>query len=371
MYKSLEDLHNEFPWKTYSRFRDLAHRYGFKNDVEIKQFFDEQVMHDEKLKKPIFLPIYSKNSNSYQFDTFIQSNRKLKNSKDKTKYYPFLIFINVNTRKAYSYQMKNKGSKEILRCLNIFKNDVKIINSLTSDQDSSYLNKDVLLFMNSNNIDYRTTKDENHNVLGIINRFIRTLRDLNHEQFFTENTMNKLVNEYNNTKHSSIDKTPNEMNENDEIEYIADKNTETLMKKETNSFNIGDHVRIILEKNKIGKNRSNLSNYAYIIDDHDGNNYLIKSKDNSVDSYPAYRLVKCDDRYKIANTIKSGKRGIIDKIIDYDEKNDKYHVLYDEGTKDYILAKNLRESNPSKLSSMEREFWANKSNIPIKIRQWF
>lgn len=57
MYKSLEDLHNEFPWKTYSRFRDLAHRYGFKNDVEIKQFFDEQVMHDQKLK----------NQFSYQF----------------------------------------------------------------------------------------------------------------------------------------------------------------------------------------------------------------------------------------------------------------------------------------------------------------
>lgn len=56
--------------------------------------------------------------------------------------------------------------------------------------------------------------------------------------------MNKLVDEYNQSAYSSTAKTPDKMISNDEIEYIADKNAETLMKNEVNKFNEGDHVRM-------------------------------------------------------------------------------------------------------------------------------
>ena len=81
-------------------------------------------------------------------------------------------------------------------------------------------------------------------------------------------------------------------------------------------------------------------------------------------------MVKCDDRYKLAATIKSGKRGIVEEILAYDSKNDRYKVRYDEDTIDYIPSKNLREANPLKLSQMEREYWVEQDDIPIKIRKY-
>lgn len=53
------------------------------------------------------------------------------------------------------------------------------------------------------------------------------------------------------------------------------------MKKDVNKFNDGEHNRIVLMKNKIGKNRSNISDKAYIIDRKRGNNNLIASEPQS------------------------------------------------------------------------------------------
>ncbi len=96
-------------------------------------------------------------------------------------------------------------------------------------------------------------------MLGIINRFMRTIRDLNNGQNFTEERMQQLVSEYNNTPHTGIDnETPNnDMNADKEQEYIQSK-IQTSAKNEYH-FNIDDHVRIVLDKAKIGKNRTNLS----------------------------------------------------------------------------------------------------------------
>ena len=51
----------------------------------------------------------------------------------------FLVFININTRKAYAYPMKNKGTFDVINALHKFFNDVKEVKVLCSDQDSAYL----------------------------------------------------------------------------------------------------------------------------------------------------------------------------------------------------------------------------------------
>lgn len=357
-YETLNDLFIDFPWRTEKKFIPLAQRHGFE-EKEIKKFLRSQAFHDEKIKKPKFLPIYSKIGDSYQMDTLIQKRAR-----------PFLIVININTRKANAYMMQNKGAKEVKKALEKFFDETPVVKTLVSDQDSAYLSNDVLTFLKSKNVSYRTTEDNNHNVLGIINRFMRTLRDLNDGKNFTEERMQQLVSEYNATPHSGIDnETPDNMDEDKEKEYIKAK-TQTFNENEYH-FNDGDHVRIVLDKVKIGKNRTNLSKEAYIIDGKVGNQWLISSIDGSVDKYPGWRLVKCDDRYKIAETIKGGKRGIVSKIISYDGRTDKYKVEYSEGTIDTISAKNLREGDPLRLSPMEREYWIKQKVIPVKIRQWF
>ena len=357
-YNSLQELFDDFPWKTPGKFIPLAKRFGFTNENEIKAFLKDKAPHDEKVVEPVFLPIFSKSKDSYQFDTMFLSGVN-----------PYLVFININTRKAWIYKMKNKGANAVKLALEEFFADVKNVKSLTSDQDSAYLSDVVITYLKSKNVAYRTTEDNNHNVLGIINRFIRTLRDLN----INENNVFKILDEYNNTPHKSIDnKTPNEMTENDEDDYIHKQEEITKNIIDTYKFDIGDRVRIILEKKPLQKNRSNLSTKSYIIDSKQGNDYIIRAKDGSIDKYAGYKLVKCDSRYELADTIKNAKRGIIEKIISYDERSDKYKVLWDTDEESVIPAKNLREGFPLRLSPLERVFWTRqKSNdIPVKIRKF-
>ena len=356
---SLKELFKSFPWRSPSKFIPLAKKHGFTED-EAKEFLKRKAPHDKKLKKVKYLPIINKFGDakpSYQFDTLIQARAE-----------PYLIFININTRKAYAYKMKNKSKSSVLDALKKFLEDVPDCAILTSDRDKAYLSDDVLGFISSHGIEYHTTHNNNHNILGIINRFIRTLRDLNDERDFTEEKMKELIKEYNNSPHRGIgDLSPNEVDTENETKYVKEKLKQS---PDINDFKEGDRVRIIEDKSPIGKRRTNLSKEAYIVDGRDRNQIIIRSKDGSIDTYPAYRLIKSDKRYKLADTIKNQQREIVDKILNYNEKKDSYNIVYDEGTKDAIPSKNMRESEPIKLSPMELSYWSKQPSLPNSIKKW-
>ncbi|WP_289705248.1 hypothetical protein, partial [Bacteroides acidifaciens] len=82
-------------------------------------------------------------------------------------------------------------------------------------------------------------------------------------------------------------------------------------------------------------------------------------------------MIICKTQNKnIAQTLKGGKRGIVDKIISYDAAKNKYKIKYSEGTEDVIPAKNLREGAPTKLSNLEMDYWSKQKNIPSNIKKW-
>ena len=352
-FKSVEELHKTYPWKSINKFIPLAKKYGF-NEKEVRQYFKSNIIHDEKPPPPKFMHIYSKTPGNYNFDTFINKPN-------------YLIFININTRKAYAYELQGKGAKTVLNALNQFIKDEPNVKSLTSDQDAAYLSNDVLNFMKQHNINYHTTEDNNHNVLGIINRFMRTIRDIAGEdnKNISPDDMQQIIEMYNNSPHKSLNnKSPNEITEEDEQEYIN---------KQTNNnpydFKPDDKVRIVKAKEPLAKKRTNLSKDVYIVDSKSGNQFIVKAKDNSIDKYPGYRLVKTKNT-NVAETIKNDKRGIVNKILSYDDKKDKYRVEYEGGITQFIPAKNLREGQPTKLSQMELIYWSAKKNIPDKIKKW-
>lgn len=367
-YASLEELFKDFPWRSKAKFIPLAKRYGFTDEKAVKKFLKTRAPHDKKVKQhDRMLPIYSNEGGEYHFDTMV--------CKERSKSCYYLVFININTRKAYAYHMKDKSALEVRLAFEKFFKEMeannKKVNILRSDQDAAYLSKSFTEYLAKKNVEYFTTEDNNHNILGIINRFMRTLRDLNDQNTFTESRMNKLIQEYNSSPHRSLGGvSPNDFTEEDEIRYISDKATATDIIKQRINIKVGDRVRIILDKKVIGKNRSNLSKDCYIVDSKEGNSFIIKAEDGSIDRYSAYRLVKCDSRYPLAKTIKSGKRGIVEEILEYDVERDRYKVRYDEGTEEYIPSKNLRESAPLKLSKMEREYWAEQDEVPRKIRKY-
>ena len=353
-YDNLDNLYKVYPINTVKKFQDIAHEFGFSR-ADAKKFLDERIIKDQKIPPPQFMHIYSKVPNAFQMDTFI--NDKVKGGKN------YLMFININTRKAYAYEMKGKGTDEVLKALNEFIKEVPNVVSILSDQDKAYLSPKVLTFMKAQNINYKTTQDNDHNKLGIINRFMRTVRDMRSRNMAD---IPDVVKAYNNIPHVSLNnKSPNKFTEEDEQEYIRSQD-------QFNPYNFqpNERVRLVLDKNPLQKNRTNLSKVSYIIDSRVGNQFIIKAADGSVDTVPGYKLIRCERNIPLAATIKEGKRALVKEIIFYYPNDNKYEVEYEDGQIDVIPAMNLREGNPTKLSRMEREYWIKQKNIPVSIRRW-
>ena len=75
-HPTLASLFAKYPWRTYAKFQPLAARYGFTDKKEIKAFLQQQAGHDKyKPQGSRQLPIYSKSSGAYQFDTLVQARR--------------------------------------------------------------------------------------------------------------------------------------------------------------------------------------------------------------------------------------------------------------------------------------------------------
>ena len=354
----MDSLYKDYPFRSIKKFVPLAIKHGFTKQEAIK--FLNSLAHDKKYDRQtkMMLPIYGRKPHMYQMDTLVQT------VKASPRY--FLIFININSRKLYAYPMNSKDSSSVLTALHSFINEVKTITAITSDQDAAYLESKITKFMIDNKIDHRTTFTNDHNRLGIINRAIKTLRDLNDDRDFTTQTMNKALKAYNNSIHSSTGKEPNQFTSSDEEQYIENKTIETDLK--SNLFNIpnNSYVRIMNPPNQMKKKRLNLSNGSYKVAYKSGNKYVIKALDNTAAEYPRYRLV-VDNKAKPAQSF-DNNRAIINEILEY--KNNKYKVRYDNNSIDTLPIRNLREGRPTRLSPLELEYWnAHKSKIPNEIRK--
>ena len=356
--------------KSLKKLMSLGQEYGIDPSV-VKKFW-KSLNHDVKFnsRKDMALPIFSITSGSYQMDTLEQSRRGRRKMKCGSSPY-YLVFINVNSRKAFVYPMKNKGSGEVLKALKKFMDDVSDeVRIITSDEDTAYLSDEIQNFFVDNNIQHRTTEDDNHNILGIINRFMRTLRDKNDDRDFTDATMRRYVKAYNESVHTTTNKAPNKFTDDDEREWVAQKSIQTDDIKKKNMLNVGDRVRYVTERTPMVKRRMNLSKGSYKINAVDGNAYILMARDKSAMRMPRYRLVVDKHKTPYAKTIRDDKMGVVDKIEDWDPVGKKYIVKY-EGVNelDMIPPINLRRSAPTRLSIEEQRYWKGKNNMPETFKR--
>ena len=169
-----------------------------------------------------------------------------------------LVLIDVFTRKAYVRPMKKKDIGEVLASLeDIFLNDDYIPNAITSDMDKTFVSEKIQTLLENNNIHHDVIIAGNdHNILGIIDRFALTLKNIFSKIFIRNNRpnwidhLNVVVKQYNNTKHSALDGlTPNEGTLPLYHESIAMLNhAKRTNKKIKSEFFEGDNVRIRINK---------------------------------------------------------------------------------------------------------------------------
>ena len=293
-------------------------------------------------KRRYYYPIFANHQHSYQMDLLEQSAQR---PPDYPPYY--LVLINVNTRYAYAIPVERKTKEAINSKLESFISTTPV-KSIVCDDESAFTSTTVLNTLNTNGISLRVITEQRHTALAIVDRFIRTLRDMNtptpksqhqsdHPKYrdFSTRRMQKLLNIYNNTKHTITGHTPREMKDNDQLEkeYIVRRLYDRERRRKQVDFELEPDifVRYILPKEPHVKSRYRVSPEAYKISHRDGNSYVLIARDGTVKTVSRWRLVPLGHtlpaNMKFANTF-GNNNGTVQEILDYYPRRHRYRVLF-------------------------------------------
>ena len=242
------------------------------------------------------------------------------------------IFININTRFAEAYPMKDKTKDSINTVLRLFVNKYHP-RKITSDEEAGLVAKTNVDYLKTNTCGLYIIQEKNHSALSLVDRFIRTLRSMNQPQsgenkdsfddeykFIDRNKMTMLLNLYNNTIHYTTGLTPSFMmtHPEHEMKYIEKCIDNKLRQEEIKDFKlkIGSLVRYFIDNDPMSKKRSSLSRECYKIESRNRNVYTIIALDGTTKDVSRWRLVAVDpnEKHVLGQTLNTDK-GIVEEIV--------------------------------------------------------
>lgn len=243
-----------------------------------------------------------------------------------------LLLININTRKAYAYALNNveikpiggqndygnqvytitysttnkKTTSNLINVFNQFLNDIDHkakgpdsergqITSLRFDNESAVKSKQFQTMLRNNGITFIPVVEGSHTSLSLIDRLCRTIRDISYNmgiKILNQDSINKVLNVYNNMYHSSLSKmlgkkiTPNEVNNSPELEqqiinYCIDYNKQLKVLHPEIELQVGQICKVYQPFDKFKKRRRLLKKDYYKIINKTGNIYTVQNVRNN------------------------------------------------------------------------------------------
>lgn len=233
-----------------------------------------------------------------------------------------LLLININTRKAYAYALNNveikpigeqndygnreytiiysttnkKTTSNLINVFNQFLNDINHqITSLRFDNESAVKSKQFQTMLRNNKIKFVPVVEGSHTSLSLIDRLCRTIRDISYNmgiKILNQDSINKILNVYNNMYHSSLSKmlgkkiTPNEVNNSPELEqqiinYCIDYNKQLKVLHPEIELQVGQICKVYQPFDKFKKRRRLLKKDYYKIVNKTGNIYTVQNVRNN------------------------------------------------------------------------------------------
>ena len=243
---------------TYRNLKKAGHKVTLKQVTETIQkeekYTEVRPYHEQK---NMFLKTVTGGMGDYQADIFYIKQH----SKSVIK---FVAIINIETRRGYVYHVPNIRKETVLEIFRRFINDVpeeQRPRSITTDFGSEFNNKALYELFEKHNIKLfyvNKTQFKTSFATAIVDRFIRTIKEkLETYQKINESksiisAISEIVEGYNNTRHRTIGKSPNEMTKEDVERLAQDKyyhNTGIMNKFKDK---IKDETKVIvLEKKNI------------------------------------------------------------------------------------------------------------------------
>ena len=181
-------------------------------------------------------------------------------SRDNKGYKYLLNVIDVFSKYAWSVPLKSKTGQEVSEAFETILKEGRTPELLWVDQGSEFYNQKFKKLLENHEIKMYHTFNQGKAV--VIERFNRTLKGKMFRYFSANNTYNyikvlpQLVEQYNNTKHSSIKMKPVEASKpsNENFVYLnLYPQTKDTMSRKTPKFKLDDKVRISKKKGTFEK----------------------------------------------------------------------------------------------------------------------
>ena len=156
-----------------------------------------------------------------------------------------------------------------------------------------------------------------HKRLGIVDRFVRTLREKINKYMAMFNTtkyidvLPKIISNYNSSYHSGIKKVPNDVEEDDEDVIKVTNRKYNKAKLEEIKLNFGDYVRYILNRKQFEK--GTLAKWSKTVHKIMSNTEHTYTLDNGK-AFKYYEMQKVNDVEKLERTVKDPTREQMRKV---------------------------------------------------------
>ena len=223
--------------------------YNFFNKKSMRSGINSSLILANELHKPVIRK-FSKRKVYSQFRDNIWgvdlADMQSLSKKNKSIKYLFCA-IDLYSKDAFVVPLKDKKGISITNAFNkMHLMHLRKPNKIWVDQGSEFYNQDFKKWLSSNNIIMYSTYNEGKSVVA--ERFIRTLKNKLYKHMTATdknvyyNVLDDVVNEYNNTKHSTIKMKPKDVRYNNR-KYIDEHS------KKYRRFKVGDRVRISKFKN--------------------------------------------------------------------------------------------------------------------------
>ena len=232
---------------------------------QVKSFLakqETQQINRKKQRVKKYLPITAGGDGSFQADLTFYNQFKKQNKIGKKQAIGILTCINIHSRKAYAKPIFGKKTGEdsfdtegsVLNAIKDITEDIKkrgkFVN-LTTDNGSEFISKTFRAYMEKEGVTqhFADAGDWGKNSMGKVERFNRTIRGLIQKHMTAKNTtkwvdvLPDLLDNYNNTFHSSIKSTPNKA----DVEEVIEEENETAREVVAEEMELkeGDKVRLL------------------------------------------------------------------------------------------------------------------------------
>ena len=236
----------------------------------------------------MFHPIVA-GPNTYQSDLMFHDSLAGVNN----GYSAIINFIEITTRKAYSYPLKSKSASEVFIAFSDFLSQIIELKCLEIDKGSEYSR--VIKYCEDNGIKVIIYNNDK-NSMSIAERFNRSLRTFIKKVCKDRIWYKKLsiiLKAYNEKTHSSTNYSPDYLSEHPDIqEVIRSSYIQQIVeaKQELNKFKVGDQVRVYEKKKMFGKGGGGFSYETHTITAMNGNSIFLNH--NPEKKYRYYNVMK-------------------------------------------------------------------------------